>query len=594
MRDGVRGSNVICFLWSGMAFLMLFQLPVAHAQSASSSGETFDSLLRRGSELNQRGDFQDALPLLGKAWQLRPHDYSANLLLGIDLVRTGKSEAAIGFLKEAARLNPNEEPAYTYRGEAEADLGHNAEASAAYLRALAIAPTSQPAIEAWVDYSLGRLNHIASQLHTSDQGLAAQYRINALSCSVADTECRKFLLRAAALDPGAPGIWSEIAFADFAGGDLAEARKNVDLAVRQNPEDLRAKEVEALLAATRGDWTAAVAALNTIGARSPGVLAQYLADWPASLQPVDRAAVTGPSAAYLDCARRKNCSVGELRSRLPVAQEGVISPDALMSQQRWEAIVSLPAPAPNDEQAWFRRGAAFAHLGDCMHAIPALENVRGKDADAVPRGFLLSSCYAMEGVEALGQIERAGGDPALLQMLRGEILLLHADAVGAVSAYSAALAIHANDAHILERLAEAQRQTGDLAAAEKTALRALQIDPYRFSAMKTFAFATIVERKYDEALPYLKQLAIHNPNDLAVQAKLGTVYAATGNQAEALRNLAEALNNGYPDERGSLHYLLGTAQRSMGRKEEAAQSFAKARQLSDDFQNSVHQDQNEQ
>jgi tetratricopeptide (TPR) repeat protein len=582
------------FLWFGMAFFVLLRLPALCAQTVSPSSESFDSLLHRGLELHQHADYQDALPILEQAWQLRPDDYSANLMLGIDMLRTGKNEAAIGFLKEAARLRPNEESIYTYRGEAEAGLGHNAEASRAYLQAIAIAPTSQSAIEAWVDYSLTRLTLIASQLHTSDKGLAAQYRINALSCSVADPGCRKFLLRAAALDPEAPGIWSEIAFADFAGGDLSESRKNLDLALRRDPEDLRAKEVEALLAATQRDWSAATAALNFIGTRSPGVLMQDLADWPANLQPVDRAVVTGPSVAFLNCARLKNCSADELRLRLPIAAADSSSPDVLMRQERWEAVVSLPLPAADDGDGWFQRGAALAHLGDCAHAIPALENAREKDAHAVQRGFLLSSCYAAEGVEVLGQIERTGGDPALLQLLRGEILLLHTDAAGAVAAYSAALTIHPKDPHILERLAEAQRQSGDLEASEKNALLALQLDPSRPSAMRTFAFAAVTQRKYDEALPYLKRLAAYKPNDLALQVKLGTVYAETGQQDEARKNLSAALDNGYPDEKGSLHYLLGTALRSMGRTEEAAQSFAKARRLSDNFQNTAHQNEHEE
>jgi tetratricopeptide (TPR) repeat protein len=585
---------VICFLWIGIAILVLIRLPALHAQTVSASGESFDSLLHRGLELHQRADYQDALPLLEQARQLRPHDYSANLLLGIDMLRTGKSEAAIGFLKEAARLGPNEESVYTYIGDAEADLGHNADASQAYLQAIALAPTSQFAIEAWVEYSLMRLNKIASQLHTSDKGVATQYRINALSCSVADPGCRGFLLRAAGLDPEAPGIWSEIAFGDFAGGDLPEARKNLGLALHRDPEDLRAKEVEALLAATQGDWNGAIAALNVIGTSSPGVLAQDLADWPANLQPVDRAAATGPSVAFLNCARLRNCSADELRRRLPIAAADGSSPDVLMRQERWEAMLSLPLPAAADGEAWFQRGSAFAHLADCPHAIPALENVRENDAHAVQRGFLLSSCYAREGVEVLGQIERTGGDPALLQMLRGEILLLHTDAAGAVTAYSAALAIHPKDPHILERLAEAQRQSGDLEAAEKNASLALQLDPSRLSAMRTFAFAAVTQRKYDAALPYLKHLAVYKPNDLALQVKLGTVYAETGQQDEARKSLSAALDNGYPDEKGSLHYLLGTALRSMGRREEAAQSFARARQLSDSFQNSAHQNQNEE
>jgi predicted Zn-dependent protease len=97
-------------------------------------------LLHRAFDFHQRADYANALPLLRQAWKLDPHDYFVNLLLGIDLLRTRKPEEAIDFLKEATLQRPKEEFPYAYNGEAQAMLGHYAEAAEGYLRALQANP----------------------------------------------------------------------------------------------------------------------------------------------------------------------------------------------------------------------------------------------------------------------------------------------------------------------------------------------------------------------------------------------------------------------------------------------------------------------
>ena len=48
----------------------------------------------------------------------QPDDYFANLLLGIDLLRTNKSAEAIRILETAACVNPDEDTPEEYLGEA--------------------------------------------------------------------------------------------------------------------------------------------------------------------------------------------------------------------------------------------------------------------------------------------------------------------------------------------------------------------------------------------------------------------------------------------------------------------------------------------
>jgi tetratricopeptide (TPR) repeat protein len=176
--------------------------------------------------------------------------------------------------------------------------------------------------------------------------------------------------------------------------------------------------------------------------------------------------------------------------------------------------------------------------------------------------------------------------------MRGDILLrLQAKADLAVSEYQLALAKNPHDPAVLERLADAQFGSGKIDAARQNAEVALMIDPQRFTAKRTIAKIAMQERDYATALPYLQELASRNPQDLTMRIELAKACAQTGSYDDGFRNLAPALEQGYPDEKGSLHYLLGTILKKMGRATEADQAFATATQLSEAFQQKSYRDQ---
>ncbi len=99
------------------------------------------------------------------------------------------------------------------------------------------------------------------------------------------------------------------------------------------------------------------------------------------------------------------------------------------------------------------------------------------------------------------------------------------------------------------------------------------------------------DRDYSTALPYLRELVARDPQDVATRVELGRACAQTGALDEARENLAPALEGGYPDEKGSLHYLLGGVLKKMGRTSEAERALATAAQLSEAFQQKSYRDQ---
>jgi predicted Zn-dependent protease len=187
--------------------------------------------------------------------------------------------------------------------------------------------------------------------------------------------------------------------------------------------------------------------------------------------------------------------------------------------------------------------------------------------------------------------QQEGENVALVHMVRGDVLLrMQANSAGAVTEYNAALAAHPSDPEILERLAEAQYESGQLAEATANAGLSLSIDPYRFSAMETLARVAMEQRNYADAIPYLQKIVAHDPRDVSAQVELGTTLAQSGKPADAVEHLLPALAGGYPDEKGSLHATLGAALRKIGRNAEATQAFAQARALSQAYQNNAHRD----
>jgi predicted Zn-dependent protease len=388
--------------------LALLPLPQTSTQDA------FQDLLHQGFQLHQQARFQEAIPLLERARKLEPGDYFANLLLGIDLLRTGKASDAIPRLQLAARARPSEEFPEDYLGEAEATLNHQAAAAEAFQQAVQRGHNSEQALEAWAGFALERFRQIGEGLRASQAGLEAARRLQ-------------------------------------------------------------------------------------------------------------KAATTPDSATSSGCA----ASIPALERKLALKQ-----------------------PHPDTESA-----------------------------------YRLSICYAKEAGRAAEQLQAGAEDMAAVHRLRGDVMLrLKGDAAAAQVEYKEAIAIRPSDPALLERLAEAQLSAGDTEGARQSAQSALAIDPHRRGALHTLATLAISNRDYDQALPWLRQLAAEAPGDPSVAVELGRALAQTGASAEALHWLAPALAAGYPDEKGALHALTARVLRKLGRDDEAVQAEAEARRLSDAYQ----------
>lgn len=159
----------------------------AFGQSSSSS--SFEALLKQGFQFHQQARFVEAISILERADRLQHGDYFVNLLLGIDMLRTGAVESALPRLKFAARIRPGEAIPEEYLGEAQAHLGHFASAAEAFQAAVERSHGSEDALQAWAGFALERVRDIGANLRSYDAGLAVTRQIEK-AAAMPGTACK--------------------------------------------------------------------------------------------------------------------------------------------------------------------------------------------------------------------------------------------------------------------------------------------------------------------------------------------------------------------------------------------------------------------
>ena len=554
----------------GVGCLIALCAACCTAQPAN-QGELED-LLKNGSALSQQGDYAHAIPLLRRATELAPQNPSANFLLGVALLESGHPADAEAPLRIAANANPLNEVAEGYLGDAEMEQNEFALSAETFLTAVTRSPNSERALLWWTDYSLERFRVLAFWLRSSPRGRATVLRATAENAKTGMTAKEALLRQAAASDPHLDGIWGELGVAQAQLGMDANAAASLKTAQQRQPEASSTLELEAMVEAAHGNWSQAEAKLVDLGERSPASLQKVLVAWPQRLVPGQ-----GVKGAVWQCLRQGKTSCPSIN-----VQGNTLPAERLFQQGRWEQLVAMPTPAPDNATEWFWRGVAFGELGDCSQAIPALE--RGLKAGAETAASRLTSCYELESVRTADQL-KAQGNEASVHQIRGDILLsIRLDPSQAATEYTEALRLKPKNPELLEKLAEAYFSLGDMDRARRTAQEALEQNPHREPVLRLLIRVAMNERDYPTALALLGRLAALEPDDAWTRVQQGTAYAQTGRPEEAVQHLKPALDAGYPDEKGALHAVLAGQLRKLGRDQDAKTAADEAVKLADSFQ----------
>ena len=545
-----------------------FFLPVATAE------DTFDSLLRQGFELHQQRRFAQAIAPLERAHRLQPNDYFANLLLGIDYLRTGQAVRALSFLETASRAKPTDATALGYSAEAHAASGRVDLAIGALQAARQRDPSPQWQA-ALIRLYLARFRAISQQLRLTRVGLARSYRLQAQAMRERrDPKESEILLRAYSLSPDLEGIESELAHAEIRRKRFDLARRFLLKARARNPKDLDTIAAEAYLAAHTGDWEVAETRLRELAQRSRHHVRAALKEWPDDV----------PLPDHLRHA------VEQEDDSTPAGAAGSASVRQLFASQNWEAVTTGVSPDEAGPDELFRLGVAQARLERFEKAVAPLERARTESRFQGEADYWLALSYARLAEEAAAALSRDQSADHVLHSVQGEILLrLAGDGAAAATEYKKAIALTPRDPALWTGLAAAETLAGDWESARESALRALELDPNRALASRTFAEVCMQERDYAGAIPALEKVLELEPADIRAQFLLGTAYSQTGEHEKALQFLRAAERRGFPDEKGRLQYLLGTVLRRLGRPEEARAAFQRSQELADTFAETSHE-----
>jgi tetratricopeptide (TPR) repeat protein len=553
--------------------VVLASLPLAAlALQTSNKSDNFETLLQRGFELHRQQQYRRSVAVLEQAHALRPEDYFANLLLGIDYLRLAQTERALTFLVRAREARPSDPTVLGYLAETYADL-QQFDRAAEVLQDASNSRKSPENNLALVHFYLRRFRVMIEELRLTSRGLAYAYRLQALVLHARrDPKEREALLQVQKLAPQFPGLQSALGHEDLLRSQFQQAESHFVRAQSADPNDLDAVVGKAVLAVRSGDLQKAETHLIEVAKRSRHRVFVALREWPSSV------------ALPLDLKHR----LTELPKQEAVRQTS-LSPLQQFQEQRWESLVEALSSKTQDSKGSLWLGTALARLERYDTAIPPLERAWQEPRQRLEADYWLSFCYARSVEEATRRIPSEGPDRSLVHVVRGEVLLrLAGDGAAATSEYRQAIAAYPRDPALWAGLAAAQLLAGDSAGAKDSARRALQLDPHRTLAARTFAEAAIQEREYSPAISPLRQVLQIQPEDLGAQILLGTAYSKTGDDQQALHWLKTAVHQGYLDEKGTVHYLMGTILRRLGYEKEAEQAFQEAQVLSDAFSQSGH------
>lgn len=535
--------------------------------------ESYSELLSQAAALASQGDFQASIAKLQAARAINPSDYKVNLLLGTELLRIGRTAAALPALRIAADAPSDDGTAAARLGAANFLIGDFGLASEAFQQAISRAPHSEEFLSQWGDFSLERFRTLQTQLQASQSGMAAVLRFQ-VERSLGSSRIG-LLERSALADSRQPGIWGELGVANLHSGNLNKAEENLRLAKSQQAEDLWTLRLQALLASQHGNWREAESRLQDIADRSPAVFLQAAGEWPARLMPPQ--AIAG---AVWNCLRRPAlpCAATLRRAHRETGSDAA----TLFSQQRWEDLSAAAFSAGNESMMRYWRGAAFAELQDIPRAIPLLES--GLDAGQEHAAFLLLRCYASAAKNASDRLASSKFE-ASAHRLRGDFFVrVNDDAKSAIAEYQQAISLQPREAALHERLAQAYWSEKRILEARNAAKTALALQSSRPLTLRLLISMAMEERDYPAAEALLTKFLELKPRDSWANVQLGIALAQIGRLDRADMLLQQEIARGYPDDRGAIHAILARILRKLGRSTEAAETEAESVRLADKFQ----------
>lgn len=551
------------------------------------------------------GEYSKANSDFEVALQKNPSLYAPNLFLGLNFLMEGRTVAAIRLLKEAERLQPNDEQAAMGLARAEEALGDYAEASEWFDRATEIKPQDA---DAW--YALG-----VAYLYLQNSAVVQLKRLGPASGYARSLLAESFIQEGhlndairiynALLTSSArpPFLLSALGFAYFRQGSLALARDCFKKELRKTPGCLPARLGLAQIAVVQGHFADSLEQLALVWNSDHGFFKSHLNDFVSGLSPERVTAFKSwlkqqPSdqgfiemvADQIDSAVAESESTfvpspSPLDNRMVngVGSRGQTGSVTLRSRELWEEgqytacenELKGQADLPAVSLTLLAQCACYA--GDFRTTLLASESAFR--AESQSRAALYWEAKSSEelSTQALARVKALTPESAKVHLLIAELYRHNEHLAQAEVEYDKALAIEPDNPAARLGLANVYDEEFRFRQAMTELRGVFRKDPGNLEASFLMGNILTGQREYARAIPYLKA-ALKGQPLLAPKSRslLARCYAAQNRIADAIEELRPALPE---DTDGTLHYQLYLLYRKRGDREAAVAALRQSEAL---------------
>ena len=499
-------------------------------------------LVNRGNAYLALGDAAKSKAAYQAALAKKPGDGSALLGLSSHAFSQNDLEGGHRFAAEAAAKDAQNPDVWMYQGMLAGRSGKNEEALAAYDKVLKLKPTHRSAhIEkAYLQIGMGKFEAAKADLEAA----------------------RK-------LTPGSMMVTYTQALLDFTQGKNAVALESVQKVLRVAPEHMPSVLLAGAIQLNLNQLEQAEQNLKKYLEKFPDTL--YARKLLASVQlrsahPADAAATLAPALK----------TATEDPQLLALAGESFMQVrDYSKATEYFEKATAL---APKEAALRTSLGMSKLGQGDEAKAVSELELATTLDPKSQPAGIaLVRAALGLKqydkALDAVTALEKQQPDNALVQNLKGGVLLAREDRAAARAAFLRSVQLQPNYFPAVANLAQLDLTEKKVEDAKKRLEGFLQVDKKHIGAMTALAEIAAAENKAPAATLWLEKASNENPTVLDPGIRLAGHYLRIGEKAKAL-TLVRKLQTANPASADVID-MLGQAQIANGDAAGALETYSK-------------------
>lgn len=470
------------------------------------------------------------------------------LAVGIAHMRRNDLDAARTALDEAVRLAPDKPDGYIARGELLLLQNRRDEAAADFRLAYEKAPGPSAAAIRWALFLKGT-------------GKAEQARAVLEEVITAAPQFMPALYERAALD--------------YAEGKMEVALSGVENVLAKSPDHLPSLLLRSAVYVRQGKTDEALKELQRVATQFPKASQVHLALAQTLLRKGQVASATTALREALKWAPNFPEAI------LTLAEVEIRQGELASALGRLQSLTDSASPAR--EPALLLLGTAHRLKGNLSTALATYEELsKLRPGDAQPL-YLIGETHRAAGRNseaAASFAEALKANPAFFLALTGLVGLdmEQAQPAAALARIDEQLKNHAGVAELHYLRATVSAASGDLAAAESSLQKAIELQPKLAAAYRDLGRLYVTQQRIPEALSRLQASVQENPGDTMSRLMIGVLQQQEGRLEEAMASYEEVLKKN-PNMVGALNnlaYLLTTQPNQLDRALELAQ---RAREL---------------